>query len=121
MTQSPVEQAIEALQDIHETASNGPASCAEERLHAIAEDAAAALTRLREEGEWQTGTPPLDGGMIDVRFTQTMKYTHYRPGSRQLKYKKGRWQEVGEYGGWDNSSIDPANFEWKPKPRGKDD
>jgi hypothetical protein len=57
-----------------------------------------------EEVAWrQLDSAPRDGTPINVRAVSTYRYQPYKPNSPQRKKGiRGRWQVVGEYGGWSN-------------------
>lgn len=63
-------------------------------------------------GEWCKDAMPMDGTPICVRAVSTYRYQPYKPTSEQRKRGiKGRWQEMSEYGGWQNCEA-PAGDGW---------
>ena len=60
-------------------------------------------------------TAPRDGTPFRVRFTTTMRFLPYKKDARRQGYPAGRWQEAGEYGGWNNTRYEPD--EWMPTGR----
>lgn len=62
--------------------------------------------------EWKTSPPPLDGTPIYMRTVSVYRFKPYKPSSQQFKRgEKGRWQEMNEYGGWENCPH-PLGNEW---------
>ena len=61
---------------------------------------------------WQPiETAPKDGTAFYSRFATPMRFLPYRPKSSQFKAGiKGRWQEMNDYGGWENTDTTPR--EW---------
>lgn len=64
--------------------------------------------------EWQgMNTLPMDGTEFYARVETPMRYKLYKPNSNEAKSGiKGRWQEMNQYGGWDNTDVVPV--EWRP-------
>lgn len=61
---------------------------------------------------WRTDTPPMDGTIIYRRIIGTYRFQPYKKASQQYKSGiKGRWQEMNEYGGWENCPH-PLGNEW---------
>lgn len=61
---------------------------------------------------WNNENPPESGEIIYGLNYGPMKFTHYKPAARKQGYPKGRWQEMNEYGGWDNCK---APDQWKTR------
>lgn len=62
---------------------------------------------------WRTDEPPKDGTIIYRRVWSVFRYQPYKPNTYQHKRgDKGRWQEMNEYGGWDNCNH-PMGNEWR--------
>lgn len=56
---------------------------------------------------------PRDGTIFYVLHRFPMRWTAYKPSSEQARRGvKGRWQRMNEYGGWENTDIEPT--EWEP-------
>lgn len=52
-------------------------------------------------------------GYIEARVACIYRWQPYKPqAARQMK-KAGRWQCIGEFGGWENATL-PADGEWRP-------
>lgn len=70
-------------------------------------------TRAREE--WQPiETAPKDGKSfyVQAHYKVPFKWKPYKPKSQQFKQGiRGRWQEMNDYGGWENSDKTPD--EWQ--------
>ena len=94
---------------------DGPEAADEiERLNAL-------VSRLEEtiraDGEargqqiaWRPGVPPTDAGVIYGHSWSPFRWHPYSPKSDQYRSGlTGRWQTMGEYGGWTN--VKPPN-EW---------
>jgi hypothetical protein len=61
---------------------------------------------------WRTDDPPKDGTVIYRRVISVYRFQPYKLNSQQAKRgQKGRWQEMNEYGGWDNCNQ-PLGNEW---------
>lgn len=57
--------------------------------------------------------PPKDGQIVFIRVIKPIKWTAYKPGAPASLLKKGgRWQQLNEYGGWENMSVDEPEGEW---------
>lgn len=62
---------------------------------------------------WRTDEKPQDGSEIYVRWVELVRFHPYKPTSQEAKRgKKGRWQRMNEYGGWENCSP-PDGLEWR--------
>lgn len=65
--------------------------------------------------EWQPiKTAPKDGKSfyVQAHYKVPFKWKPYKPKSQQFKQGiKGRWQEMNDYGGWENSDKTPD--EWQ--------
>lgn len=58
---------------------------------------------------------PQDGTPIYIRTVSIFRFKPYKPNSQQAKRgEKGRWQQMNEYGGWENSH--PLGNEWSFDP-----
>ena len=56
---------------------------------------------------------PRNGTIILVHQTVPMRFLPYKPNSQQARGgTAGRWQEMNEYGGWDNCA--PPIGTWEP-------
>jgi hypothetical protein len=73
-------------------------------------------------------TAPKDGRQFYVResYLIPFKWKPYKPNSQQFKRGiKGRWQQMNEYGGWDNATRTPDewcdNEEFKAQKEIEDD
>lgn len=63
--------------------------------------------------DWRTDKPPEDGTAIQMRTIQLLRFKPYKPTSQQARAGlKGRWQQMNEYGGWDNCPH-PLGCEWQ--------
>lgn len=61
---------------------------------------------------WNVDEMPRDGRAFYVRAVQVVRFRHYKPGSQQAKRGDiGRWQQMNEYGGWENCPA-PLGNEW---------
>lgn len=75
----------------------------------------AEIARLRaiiaSQIQWTPGEPPKEDGAVVYGVTwQPYRWKAYSPKSEQFRRGiKGRWQAMGEYGGWNNA---PAPNEW---------
>lgn len=93
--------------------------CGEKAVEFVRADIVAAkdaeIARLRAiidaQIQWTPGEPPKEDGVVVYGFTwQPYRWKAYSPKSEQFRRGiKGRWQAMGEYGGWDNA---PAPNEW---------
>jgi hypothetical protein len=84
----------------------------------------AALKAHRDASEWlPIETAPKDGSVFYVQshYRIPFKWKKYKPNSQQFKRGiKGRWQEMNEYGGWENSNKKPDQWqEDKQSERGE--
>lgn len=71
--------------------------------------------RAQGEVKWRTDEPPKDRTVIYRRVISVYRFQPYKPNSQQFKQGlKGRWQEMNEYGGWDNCNH-PLGNEWTNK------
>lgn len=62
--------------------------------------------------DWRTDEPPTDGTRVFMRTIQLLRFQPYKPASQQFKAGiKGRWQQMNEYGAWDNCPS-PLGREW---------
>jgi hypothetical protein len=65
------------------------------------------------DAEWKEGDMPKDGTPIVMQVENVFRYLPYKPSSQQAKRgDKGRWQEMNEFGGWDNCSH-PFGNKWR--------
>ena len=66
--------------------------------------------------EWQPiETAPKDGTPFYARHQSPYRYQPYKPGAPQLRVgKKGRWQSMNDYGGWEN--CEEPFGDWKHHP-----
>lgn len=63
--------------------------------------------------DWTTGNMPMDGTPIAMQAESIFRFQPYKPNSQEAKRGvKGRWQEMNEYGGWENCSH-PLGNTWK--------
>ena len=63
--------------------------------------------------DWHTDDMPMDGTPIVRRVESVFRFLPYKPNSQQAKRgEKGRWQEMNEYGGWENCNH-PLGNEWR--------
>ncbi len=54
--------------------------------------------------ERRAGEPPRDGEVYQAVYCVPVRWKAYSPKSEQFrKGIKGRWQQMTEYGGWENS------------------
>lgn len=61
---------------------------------------------------WRTDEPPKDGTVIYRRVVSVYRYKPYAKSSQQFKRgEAGRWQEMNQYGGWENCNQ-PIGNEW---------
>lgn len=61
---------------------------------------------------WRKDAMPQDGTVIYRRTWSIYRYQPYKPNSQQFKRgEKGRWQEMNEYGSWENCNH-PLGDEW---------
>lgn len=61
---------------------------------------------------WRTDPMPMDGTPIRRRVENVYRFQPYSPKSVQFRNgAKGRWQEMNEYGGWENCEF-PLGNEW---------
>ncbi|WP_128090512.1 hypothetical protein [Ensifer sp. 1H6] len=61
---------------------------------------------------WRKGDMPEDGSVIFVRVVRPYRFKIYKSNSEEFRHgKKGRWQQMNEFGGWDNCEP-PTGFEW---------
>lgn len=68
--------------------------------------------------DWRTDPPPEDGSEIHMRTIQYLRFKPYKPSSQQARAGiKGRWQQMNEWGGWDNCPR-PLGCEWIPAAEG---
>ena len=83
----------------------------------IMSQAAQTMLELMKADDWQLmESAPKDGKPFYVKasYQVPFKWKFYSPKSQQFKRGiKGRWQEMNEYCGWDNSDKTPD--QWKPK------
>jgi hypothetical protein len=67
----------------------------------------AALHQSHTEGDRlarRTGEPPRDGEVYQAVYCVPVRWKAYSPKSEQFRMGiKGRWQQMTEYGGWENS------------------
>lgn len=64
------------------------------------------------DGEWSTDDPPKDGTPFYMQTISVLRFKPYKPNSQQAKQGiKGRWQEMNEYGGWENCPH-PLGRKW---------
>jgi len=61
------------------------------------------------------GEPPkIDGKVFQVVLSFPMRWKAYSPKSEQFRHgTKGRWQQMNEYGGWDNAPGAGRHFPFK--------
>ena len=60
--------------------------------------------------------PPMDGTPFYALVRVPMRWLPYKPNSEQWKRGiAGRWQEMGEYGGWENCRA-PNLASWEHHP-----
>lgn len=68
-------------------------------------------------------TPPKDGSVFYIRQINIFpcKWKPYKPSSEQVRKHgiMGRWQQMNEYGGWENVTMDggrhvEVKFDWRP-------
>lgn len=86
-------------------------------FQALIKAALQSITKARDVPDgWMPGnTAPMDGETFQAGYVgqMPMRYKLYKPASNEYKAgKKGRWQQMSEYGGWDNT--DQAPEFWKP-------
>lgn len=90
---------------------------------ALLAEAAACIRKLVEQNrracaevEWQPiETAPKDGTPFYARHQSPYRYQPYKPGAPQLRVgKKGRWQSMNDYGGWEN--CEEPFGDWKHHP-----
>lgn len=65
--------------------------------------------------EYRTDAPPMDGtAFYSVgEFQLPYRYALYSPNSEQARRGiKGRWQVMGDHGGWSNTDVQPTR--WRP-------
>lgn len=70
------------------------------------------------ESRWMKSKLPqqfTEGVEVTIRFEKVLRYHFYRPNSQQFrKGIKGRWQQMNEYGGWDNMDVSSEDtYEWR--------
>jgi hypothetical protein len=62
--------------------------------------------------DWKKGEMPMNGESFYVRRVEAVRFAPYKPNSPQVrKGIKGRWQQMNDYGGWDNCAA-PDGLEW---------
>ena len=62
--------------------------------------------------DWRKDQMPMDGTVIYRRVWSAYRFQPYSPKSQEFKRGlKGRWQEMTEYGGWQNCNH-PLGDEW---------
>lgn len=62
--------------------------------------------------DWRKDEMPKDGTVIYRRVWSAYRFQPYSPQSQEFKRGlKGRWQEMNEYGGWQNCNH-PLGDEW---------
>lgn len=67
-------------------------------------------TQPPQDGGLPIATAPMDGTAFYARFKTPMRWLPYKKG--YTGPEKGRWQEMNEYGGWDNTDLVPED--WQP-------
>lgn len=101
-------ETIASVRGTHPTAF----TCCPERKMVRAVPASTKPYSDQGEGIWRTDEPPKDGTIIYRRVISVYRFQPYKPNSQQFKHGlKGRWQEMNEYGGWDNCNQ-PLGNEW---------
>ena len=69
---------------------------------------------MADWSDWKEGEMPQDGTPIVMRVESVFRFLPYKPNSQQAKRgEKGRWQEMNEYGGWENCPH-PLGNKWRP-------
>lgn len=65
------------------------------------------------QGRYPAKDCPRDGTAVMVTYETIMRYQPYKSRSQQARMGiKGRWQEMNEYGGWENTHLRPASWDW---------
>ncbi len=66
------------------------------------------LTALLAVDPWKPAEDaPTDGRVVTMRSHHHVRFKAYQPGSTQLRRGiPGRWQQLNQYGGWDNITIE---------------
>ncbi|WP_210179274.1 hypothetical protein, partial [Ensifer sp. Root142] len=59
---------------------------------------------------WRKGDMPEDGSVIFVRVVRPYRFKIHKSNSEGFRHgKKGRWQQMNEFGGWVIASHLPAS------------